>query len=152
MITALNQFETIPAFEIITSRLDSQRAIACDLIKALQRASSFDCSQLWQDIATTNDNDQYLIDIQADIAQTIQDNCPLPDYCTIELQDSEWRVVPYIDTDLPHLSHNPCYVTQPCEFDGHKAYDIIVVNDHGNTDLMQWNDQKREYITTWAMV
>jgi len=152
MITTANEFETIPAFTSIagdTLGTCTQREIACEMLKVLETASSVGCSQLWQDIATTTDDDQYLIDIQADLSQAIQDNCPLPDYCTVELQDGEWLVLPYVDDDLPRLEDTPDNLAT---IDGQTAYDILVVNDHGNVDFKQWDHNQCEYVTQWAMV
>lgn len=153
-LTTLNEFETIPAYTHIAGDslgTWSPRDIVTAMVMLLQSASSYDCRQLWQDIATTYDDEQYLIDVQSDIAQTIQDNCPLADYCTVELHDSEWRVVPYIDDDLQRLNFFPD-TTSPFESDYMVQYDILVVNDHGNVDLMQWDHNKREYTLTWSMV
>lgn len=149
MVTTQNEFETIPAFTSIagdTLGTWTQREIACRLIETLGKCSQYDTMQLYINTANCTDDDlETMFDIQADTADLITDNCPLPDYCTIYLQDGEWLVMPHIDDNLPRYDDIP-------DTPNNGEYEILLVNDHGNVNFMTWNDQKREYVTQWAMV
>jgi len=155
-----NEFETIPAFHHIAGDslgTWSERDIVTAMIKFLSQCSQFDCAQYYIDIATTHDDDQYLIDLQDTIAQDITENCPLADYCTIELTDSEWKVSPYIDDELLKIDS---IADKLIIIDTHTDditivktahYSYLYIDSFGNTLLMQWNATNLKYISVWSI-
>lgn len=147
MITTLNQFETIPAFTHIAGSNNgscSNKGIAFDMLKAYDKIRSenhVSSDKMWCDLAWCNDDDEYLLTLQAEIAELITQTDRLPRYCTIELQDGEWLVLPYIDESLERFSDIPDIKTDDY---------ILVVNDHGNVACMEWD--QGEYKSIWDMV
>jgi hypothetical protein len=146
MITTSNEFETVPAFETLAgSSLGtwSNRAIAYELVSILEKVSQFDCLDFYKTIAACEDDSDILIIIQEDIVEKLNEYMPMPEFCTVTLQDGEWIVIPYIDDDLKRVADIPEAYTDDY---------VLFVNDHGNVTCYQWNDTKREYVSIWDMV
>ena len=147
MITVCNEFETIPAFETLAGcnvGENSPRSVVTELVKVLEMTTQADCSQYWRDIATSMDDDDYLVTLQDDLAQEIEDRAPIADYCTVSKQGEEWVVLPYIDEDLQRFDETPTE-TQGSDH-------ILVISDHGNVTCMWWDCSKNEYVEIWSMV
>ncbi len=155
MITARNEFETVPAFEHIAGSNNgswTMRETAFSLISTLETISSYDTSRLYKDLAECNDDDGYLDDMQLEVMELLNEYMPMPEFCSVSLNDGEYTVTPYIDEydDTPRLSDYPDTLYK--DESGMVHYTIFIVNDHGNVTCQTWNDQKREYITQWDIV
>ena len=150
MITVRNEFETVPAFEHIAGSsfgTGSNRESACQLLKTLQTVSGYDCLKLWQDIAETNDeNFDQLIDIQDEIAELLNEYMPMPEFCSVVLDDNEWRVIPSIENADEDCKNFADYQ------DDYQGDFILVTNDHGNVTCQQWLQGEMVYVTIWDMV
>jgi len=147
-ITVNNEFETIPAFTHVagdTAGTWSQRQIAVEMAKTLETVSSdsYICHQTFIDIASSDDDDQFLMDVQQNLADMLTEHAPIPDYTNIALQDGEWFVKPYLDDELQRFDDCP---------DEFSDDTILIVNDHGNVTCMQWSESEKEYQSIWAMV
>ena len=153
MLTARNEFETIEAWTTIAGcslGTQSHRATTVELLKAVDLVTNADTRLLWVDLAEcSDDNIEFMFDIQRDAAELLTEHAPLPDYCTVDLCENEWMVLPYmIEGDLPRLSDTP---------DDYQGDNVLVVNDHGNVSCMRWVDAYAEpgcgrYIEQWSMV
>lgn len=146
MITVRNEFETIPVFEHIAgSPLGSwtNREITAELIQVLGKTTSVDVCGYWKDLAECDDDSDWIRKMQDAIADEITQNAPLPPYCTVSLEDNEWRVRPYIDDSLDRVDQLPDEYTED---------ELLLINDHGNTSLYTWNPATAEYDEQWAMV
>lgn len=146
MITTENQFVAVPAFTILAgSSLGTwtNREIACELVATLGKVSDFDCLEFYTTIACCNDDDDILIDIQDDIAEKLNEYMPMPEFCTVTLNDGEWAVIPYIDDELNRVDEIP---------DDFSDEYLLLVNDHGNVTCLQWSVNKQEYKSIWDMV
>ena len=146
MLTARNEFETIPAWTTIAGSsfgTQSHRETTVELLKAVDLTTDADTRRLWVDLAECNDdNVEFMFDIQRDAADLLNDHAPLPDYCTVDLQDNEWTVLPYmIENDLARFEDIP---------DTFEGDHVLIVNDHGNVTCMRWTGS--EYESIWAMV
>jgi len=149
MITTQNEFIPVKAFtHIAGSSLGtwSNRDTACQMVTILNQVSQYDCAKLWEDIATESDDGAYLIDVQDDVADLLNEYMPMVEFCTVCLEDGEWSVIPSIE-----LADDECENFSDYQ-DDYKGDFILVTNDHGNVTCMQWNDIEREYITIWDMV
>jgi hypothetical protein len=153
MITVRNEFETVPAWEHIAG--DSlgtwtERETTARMIEVLATVSQEDTTHRWKELALLNDEDtQEMTDMQDELAGLLNGNMPIPASCSVRLRDGEWKVLPYLDEDLPRL---PDYQWESIRASGH-GYDIVyVVNDHGNVTCYEWNEAVLEYEDIWAMV
>jgi len=148
MITAKNEFETISAFESLagsSSGTWTDRETTAELIRVLDLVQNqISTAEYYQDLAKCSDDDtQTMYEIQQEVAGHIEYYAPLPDCCSVTLQDNEWQVIPYIDEDLPRLEDIPETYTEDL---------VYQVNDHGNVSLYKWHPNFREYREVWAMV
>ena len=147
MITTSNEFETIKAFTHIAGcSLGTRTALetCAALIDCLDKTTQIDTCKLWRELAQWPDNGRVDIwELQQDVADQITENAPLADYCTVSLNDGEWRVIPYVPDDIDRVDDIPEDYTED---------QLLYVNDHGNVTLYHWHDQKREYIEVWSMV
>ena len=84
-----------------------------------------------------------MFDIQRDCADLLSNDAPIADYCTVSLEDNEWRVLPYLDDELPRFEECP---------ESFEGDNVLVVNDHGNVTCYWWNSSERQYSEVWAMV
>lgn len=69
-----------------------------------------------------------------------------PDYCTVQWEDNEVRVIPYIDDELPKVSDIPLTNV----INDTIVNEILVVNDHGNVSYMTWDGE--DFVSQWDMV
>jgi len=153
MITVRNEFEPVPAFEHISG--DSlgtwtQRETTSAMIQAVYMTTSVDTLHAWRDLAETNDDDlENMVDIQDWCAGELIEHMPMPFSCTVALGDNEWRVVPYIDDEVPRMSTDDW---DEVDQNQHGFDHVYVVNDHGNVTCWEWRQDKVEYVSIWAMV
>jgi hypothetical protein len=160
MITVRNEFETVPAWEHIAGDslgTWSERETTAELIKVLDKVSQEDTARWWKELALLNDEDtQEMTDMQGDLADILNEIAPLPTSCIVALGDGEWRVVPYIDEEVPMLSTDDwdALDTSVRGFDH-----LYVVNDHGNVTCYEWQEwrideiqDRGKYKEIWAMV
>ena len=145
MISPRHEFETIPAFTTLagsTYGTATARDTTAYLIKTLHIISKVDVSNYWRDLAEMNDDDtQDMWDMQSILADEINDHANLPESCSVQLQDGEWIVLPYIDDEIEKFVELPdTYVNDT----------IYTVTDHGNITCWSWiNDS---YVEQWSMV
>jgi len=157
MITVRNEFEPVPAYEIVAGHPDdSLRQIAYDLIHTIGTVTQEDTAALFKELAGDLDDGEL---------QTIIDNAvvllngemPMPVYCSIEYEeDSNWyRVIPdeegltdAIADGTFKVIHDPNEIDQ-CA--GEHDY-LMHTNDHGNVTLYSWSATKGEYVIEWEMV
>lgn len=149
MITVRNEFEAIPAFTHIAgcslgtwSDYETTEA----MVKAAVSVSSHGAVlNLKAEFDALPDNDMdaqdAMYEMQQEAAEYIADH--VDDYCTVELRDGEWLVIPYIDDELPSFNDYQ---------DDYRGQYILVINDHGNTTLQRWRFDKSEYETVWSVV
>jgi len=154
MITVRNEFETVPAYEHIAgSSLGTwtNRETTIALIKTLETTSNYDCAPLYKEMAETTDDDtDFMFETQHEVASYLDDYMPMPEFCSVVLDDNEWRVVPSIeqaDDECKNFSDYP---------DTYQGDFILVTNDHGNVTCQQWKPAfvncAPEYVTIWDMV
>ncbi|GAF84818.1 unnamed protein product [marine sediment metagenome] len=154
MLTTRNEFETIPAFEVITGSSYggfTPREIAVDLIYAIEKVTNLiDTKQDWQYLATYSDNELTEIDeLISEYIQHLNYYAPIPDSCSIDWHDNELIVMPYIDDEIERFEDCP---------DDFSDDVIYVVNDHGNVTCYRWNpndvsgNQTGAYNAIWDMV
>lgn len=150
MITVCNEFEVIPAFEVVASG-ETLREITIELIDVLHKVSQEDTAPFWERLAREYDEDtDEMEEIQQDVALLIQDIAPIPASCGVSLQNGEWIVLPFIDEDSPRLGECPDEFTED---------DIVyVVSDHGNVTCYEWQyigepgGPEYAYTEIWGMV
>ena len=147
MITVRNQFESVPAYEHVAGcslGTWSNRESACALLDALETTSHHDCAPLWKVIAENHDESDIWFDVQDEIAQLLNENMPMPEFCSVTLQDNEWHVLPSLECAQDEATSLDDYP------DDYVSDYILVVNDHGNVTCQQWSGG--EYVTIWDMV
>ena len=161
MISVRNEFETIEAFTHIAGcslGTHSARVTAVELIKALQTVTQHDCAGFWIDLAKCSDDEEAdICDIQSDVADAFNEQAPMAESCSLSLEDSEWRVTPHIDDDMPKFEETP---EDDEGFDSNPDNDdhILVVNERGNTTLFAWCDyaikynQTNGWVEVWSIV
>ena len=147
MLTARNEFETIDAWTTIAgSSIGNQtdRETTAEILDAVDLVTPCDTHKLWKELAECpDDNTECMWEIQRDAADLLNEYAPLASYCSIDLADNEWTVLPYMDDELPRFEDTP---------ETFEGDDVLVVNDHGNVTLMHWHSIDREYESVWAMV
>lgn len=149
MITAKNEFETVPAFEHIAGCFLgtwSNRESTCELLRTLHKVSDYDCMKLWQDIAYAGDDSDQWFEIQDEIAELLNEYMPMPEFCRVVLDDNEWKIIPSIE-----LADEDCKNFDDYQ-DDYQGDFILVTNDHGNVTCQQWLQGEMTYITIWDMV
>ena len=154
MITVHNEFETVPAFEHIAG--DSlgtwtQRETTAEMIHAIDLISDQDrTSVLWIYLAKAADDDlEEMTGLQEQAADILNEHMPMPAYCRVTLQDNEWRVLPYLDEEVPRMSTDDW---DEVDQNQHGFDHVYVVNDHGNVTCWEWRQDKVEYVSIWSMV
>jgi hypothetical protein len=151
MITTSKNLETIPAWEHVAgSSLGtwSEVEITEALIKAVESIrSDSSVHELREDWEKLNyflngrqDHDA-IYDFQVDAVDLINSHGTVEDYCTLDVQDGEWMVRPYIDDELPRFDDYQ---------DDYQGDHVLIVNDHGNATCQRWNG--KAYVTIWDMV
>jgi hypothetical protein len=150
MLTAQNEFEMIPAFEVITGSSYggfTQREMAVDLLKAVELVTSqIDTKADWQDLAEYSDDDSEINDLISEYVDHLNEYAPIPDSCSISWQDNELIVMPYIDDEIEKFEEVP---------DDFSDDVIYQVSDHGNVTCFHWERISRlqgKYVEIWAMV
>lgn len=151
MITARNEFETVPAYEHLAGSSFgtwSDRETTIALINALDTVQSHvDTKPLYKELAALNDdNSESMIEMQEEVTDHLNYYMPMPEFCSVELYDNEFSVMPNLESakeDCGILTEYPEVRTTD---------NILVVNDHGNVTCQQWNYNKLEYVTIWDMV
>lgn len=151
MITALNEFETIPAFTVVAGSSFggvSNREFCADILRAVDTVTGYEETyQHWVDLAECSDDDDYVAngDCINDAMQLFNDNITtMPEFCSLVLFDNEARVLPDIESAIEE-----CEVFEDYPEKYHGDF-IAVVNDHGNTTCQRWDGSK--YVTIWDMV
>jgi len=153
MITVRNQFEGVPAFEHIAGSSFgnwSNRETACALLSTLEKVSDYDCSKFYIDIAELHDESDQWFDFQDEIAELLNEYMPMPEFCSVVLEDNEFTVRPNLEAAQDDCHTFNDYPDKKIP-DSHSDF-ILVVNDHGNVTCQQWDYGKSEYITIWDMV
>jgi hypothetical protein len=153
MLTTRNEFETIPAFEVITGSTYggfTPREMAVDLIKAVELVTSLiDTKTDWQFLAICEDDDPAISEFIEEYTRHLDYYAPIPDSCSIEWHDNELIVMPYIDDEIPRFEEVPESFIEDV---------IYQVSDHGNVTCYRWNpndvsgNQTGAYNEIWAMV
>ena len=152
MITNRNEFETIPAFEVITGSSHggfTNREMAIDLIKAVEMVSPMVCTNDWKLLAEYSDDDQEINDLIAEYVEHLNYYAPIPDSCVIEWHDNELIVMPYMDDEIPRFEDVPESFVEDV---------IYQVSDHGNCTCYRWNpndtsgNQTGAYNEIWGIV
>lgn len=157
MIDSRNEFETIPAFDVIAGSSMggwSTRDFCASLIHAIETVSDRQCQETWKELARYSDIDDTdeLGGLLEELIDDWNDCANMPDYCNLVFHDNELIVMPDVDSMLeetPSVNHIPDEFYQP---DGIAHYTLAHVNDHGNVDYLVWNDAKREYEIAWSVV
>ena len=156
MINTRHEFETIPAFEVITGSTQggyTAREMAVDVITALETVTgckTVDTKSDWKYLATCSDDETTEIDcLIAEYIDHLNYYALIPDSCSLTWQDNELIVLPYIDDEIPRFDECP---------DDFSEDVIYVVNDHGNVTCYRWNpndvsgSQTGAYNEIWALV
>lgn len=145
----MNEFETISAWTILAGANQggwTKREMAVALLKALDQVTEHDITKkLWVGLAECDDNqEQDIIEVQQNTAELFNDVAPLPAYCHVVMENSEWRVIPYVtEDDLQKVDEIP---------DDYIDDHILQVSDHGNVSCYEWNHGLGAYQEIWAMV
>lgn len=149
-ISVKNEFETVPAFTTIAgSHLGNQsnRETTIEMLNAVETTTGIHgmtTNRLWIDLASNHDDDmESMFYIQQECADLLNESMPIPEFCSVELHDNEWTVIPYIDEEVTRVEDIP---------DNYSEDYLLLVNDHGNVTCLEWNYNKREYKDIWAMV
>ena len=147
MVTTSNEFETIPAWEHIAgcslgtwSDYDTAKALV-DAAVAISSDSGALTMQSELNEVNEDDTSGILFDFQDDAAEYINNHATIEDYCSLDVQDGEWIVRPYIDDELPSFDDYQ---------DDYQGDHVLIVNDHGNVTCQRWNG--KAYVTIWDMV
>ena len=154
MLNARHEFETIPAFEVITGSSFggfTAREMAVDVITALETVTSLiDTKSDWKYLATCSDDETTEIDcLIEEYIDHLNYYAPIPDSCSFTWQDNELIVLPYIDDEIERFDDVPESFSDDV---------IYVVNDHGNVTCYRWNpndvsgSQTGAYNEIWALV
>lgn len=150
MITTQNEFQAIKAFTYLAgSNLGtwSDRETTHTMIKLVDMCNcgnGLAAHRLMSELAMLDDDSDCFYEIQEECAEYLNDH--VEPYCSVSLDDGEWRVAPHIDEELPTFDHIP--ESRVDDLDGY----IYHVNDHGNVDLLSWDYNKSEYTVIWSMV
>ena len=148
MITARNQFEAAPAYEHIAGcslGTWSNRETAIALLEAIDTVADHDAAgKLWREAAKTHDESEWWFEIQDEAAEMLNDYLPVPEFCSVQLIDSEYSVLPSLEAAEEEATKLDDYP------EDYISDYILVVNDHGNVTCQQW--QNGEYVTIWDMV
>lgn len=158
MITVRNEFETVPAFTNVAGcSLGTQtaRETTAEMIGVLHTVTQVHTEPFWKDLAETTDEDtQNMFEIQQEVANDLDIHMPMPQFCSVTLQDNEWTVLPQ---DLDNIDQDEG-MTKTDELPDEYLNDFVaVVNDHGNVTMYQWeihtgNIQFGSYKEIWAVV
>ncbi len=154
MIGVRNEFETIPAFEVIAGSYIggvSNREFTVDILKAIDTVCSDIVSdQHWRDLAECSDEDDYIAngDCIHDAVELFNDSVvTMPEFCHLDIRDNEAIVLPSLD--LAEMDDDIVKLDEYPEKYAGVGF-VLVVNDHGNVTCQRWNG--REYVTIWDMV
>ena len=157
MITARNEFETVPAFTNVAGcsiGTQTARATTAELITVLGTVSQCDTCGYWKELAEMCDDDtDTMFEIQQDVVSDLDDHMPMPFGCYVTLADNEWTVLPSVDSlleegDVEQVDEVP---------DERDADHVYTVSDHGNVTMYEWkyhyNDPAADgYVEIWAVV
>lgn len=146
------EFETIPAWKIIAGcslGTWTPQEVAIELLEVLEVvAPNLETKKHWKDIAKYNQDIVVMTEMQGELVELLNDHANLPAYCHIVLNENQWQVTPFIiedDDDLPQVDDYP---DERYEDSDH----VLLVNDHGNINCLEWDCSRNEYRTIWAMV
>lgn len=148
MITVRNEFETIKAFEHIAGQSTGTwnvRETAATMINVVSMVTNIDTERYWKELAELNDDQtDEMFELQTDLAHELNDKAPLPPYCTVSLDDNEWRVIPSLPDpeEVERVEELPEYCTED---------ELLVLNDHGKATLYTWNPNTFEYDEQWEI-
>lgn len=151
MIDSRNEFETIPAFEVIAGSSMggwSTRDFCASLIHAIETVSDRQCQETWKELARYSDIDDAdeLGGLLEELIDDWNDCANMPDFCYLTFYDNELVVLPDVESmmmDTPQVADIP---------EAYTGDTIFFVNDHGNVDYLYWNESKREYEIAWSVV
>ena len=152
MITTRNEFETVPAYEHLSGSSFgtwSDRETTITLINILDTVQShIDTKPLYKELAELSDDDDSgaMFDLQNDVMDHLNYYMPMPEFCSVVLDDNEFTVIPSIE-----LADEDCKNFADYQ-DTYQGDFILVTNDHGNVTCQQWDYNKLEYTTIWDMV
>ena len=150
-ISARNEFEPVSAYTTIAGcsiGTESPRQVTYDLIKTLQTVQShIDVCPFYASLALCDDEEtQDMFEISEEIAEHLNYYMPMPEFCSVVLEDSEWRVIPSIES-----ADEECENLEECP-DTYVADFVTATNDHGNVTCYQWNPNQFKYSEIWSMV
>jgi hypothetical protein len=145
MITAKNEFETVPAFEEVAWG-DNEREKAFALINALEAVAEQLSAGYYKELSQSSDEEE-IVNIQKEVVDELNGTLHMPPYCRIERDGDGWQVLP---DHLPYFEQGlPPYEEVPAA----RELDVImVVNDHGNVSCYSWNEGKGKYVEDWGVV
>ena len=147
------EFEGYKPFDVIAGSSAggwSDREIAAEIIRhcVILSSDSGTAERLYRELAETSDDDIDIDGWTQELEDTAIDH--LPPYCSLQWQDNELTVIPYIDDDLPRLDHHlDHYAAGPGV---ESTYEYLHINDHGNADLFIWNHNKQDFDLIWSLV
>ena len=145
MITTRNEFETIPAFEVLAgSSLGTwtPREICAEMIRNVNKCTQMDVSKFWIELAEMSDDDPNIGEIIQDCIYELNSEAPIPPSCAIEWRDGEILVLPYIDDEIPRFEDVP---------ESHVEDVVYQVSDHGNVECYSWDYNRMKYVSEWGM-
>lgn len=148
MITVRNEFEAIEAFEHVAGESTgswSVRETAATMIDVVSMVTNIDTLRYWIELAKlTDDQVDAMFEMQEELAEALNDNAPLPPYCSVTCDDSEWRVLPMLPDpeEVERVEELP---------EDHTEDELLVFNDHGKATLYTWNLHTFEYDEQWEI-
>ncbi len=153
MLTARNEFETIPVYTHIAgnhsqNHTHTQRETVIQMLEAVETVVRAQ-PDTWVELAKCHDHNlDALIEIQEEMAEILNEEAPLPPCCTIQKQNNEWSVVPLIDEAIEQLER---FTRIP---EKHSDDIILVIFGLNPTiiSLYQWVWQKQKYIEAWSVI
>lgn len=147
----------LEAFETLAGSIYggyTMRMVAAELIARMPNSGANDMQfELLTALAETSDDEpETLASIVDEAIDYLQCTEVLPPFCSIQWEDNEVRVIPYVDDELPRVS-------DPAELDERTEDYVLSVTDHGNVTLWERvgepvprTDGYSEYREVWSMV
>lgn len=149
MITARNEFETVPAYEHLAGSSFgtwTERETVFRLLEIVDSTTNQDTLSLYKDLAKYGDDDTVIMELADDAVDLLNESMPMPEFCSVTLNDNEYHVMPCLGN-----AQEECVSYEDYPEEKHGDF-ILVVNDHGNVTCQQWDYNKLEYVTIWDMV
>ncbi len=155
MITVNNEFETVDAFTHIAGcelGTRTNRETAMELINVLTMTTQHTGATEYKELAGYDDDDYgEILELCDEVAELLNAEMPMPEFCFVTLNDGEYRVMPAVEDAL-----DTCEIFDDCPEKCHGDF-ILVINDHGNVTCYRWGvgdygDVEYEYIVIWDTV